>query len=98
MASSIGVDFRRIAAPLWATLLAVMTAADGIAGTPFANSIIPTDLAGPWGMTADDLDGDGRDDLAVTLFNTNEVLIIRGAGPNPPTTDERYPVGDRPGQ
>ncbi|HYV86156.1 MAG TPA: FG-GAP-like repeat-containing protein [Patescibacteria group bacterium] len=86
------IRLARLAAPL----LAFLAVTGAIAGPPFANPVIPSHLSGPAGMTAADLDGDGRTDLAITLLVTDEILIVHGADLSGAPREERYPVGTDP--
>lgn len=89
-------DHPTLAPPLVAALLAALAAVDAFAGAPFAGTVIPTDGGGSWAMTAADLDGDGRMELAVTLLSSDEVLVLQVPGLDAALAGRRYPVGGRP--
>ena len=89
-------DHPNLVPPLVAVVLAALAAADAFAGPPFAGPVIPTHGGGPWAVTATDLDGDGREELAVTLLYSDEVLVLGAPGLDEAPAGRRYPVGGRP--
>ncbi len=46
----------------------------------FADPIITSLAGGPRDLVLEDLDGDGALDLAVTLYNSDEIAILKGSG------------------
>lgn len=49
------------------------------------------------GLTAADLDGNGRADIVTANAGTDDVSVLAGRGDGSFETDERFPVGQQPG-
>jgi hypothetical protein len=58
----------------------VFSSGGNVDSTAFEQVVSDTIGAYPYTLTAADLDGDGRTDLAAVVVNTNEVAVLRNAG------------------
>lgn len=65
-------------------------------GTPFWLGVVATSYQPVEGIATGDYDGDGELDMAMPLYNSDLVVIMRGLGNGSFTSSELFSTGDQP--